>query len=146
MQLSEQAASVDTRSTEISKGRLWTGRVLAGLITLFNLFDAWMKFAKPAPVIHAFAQSGWPVELSAPIGAILLASTALFVIPRTTVLGGLLLTGYLGGAVATNLRLENPLFSETLFPVYVGIFLWASLLLQHPRLGEYLPFLKPVSH
>lgn len=95
-----------------------------------------------APVIQAFVRSGWPAELSAPLGAILLICTVLYVIPRTSVLGAILLTGYLGGAVATNLRLKNPLFTNTLFPIYFGVLLWASLLLRVPKIVEFFPFLK----
>lgn len=123
----------------LSDGRIWTGRIIAGLVTLFLLFDAAMKFVEPAPVLQAFARTGWPPELSVPLGAILLLSTVLYVIPRTAVFGGILLTGYLGGAVATNMRLENPLFSHTLFPVYFGVLIWASLLLRDSRLVEVLP-------
>jgi ABC-type transport system involved in cytochrome c biogenesis permease component len=138
-----QAEFVEVQPTEISKGRQWTGRIIAGLVTLFLLFDAGMKFLKPAPVIAAFARTGWPVELSVPLGAILLTCTVLYLIPRTSVLGAVLLTGYLGGAVATNLRQENPLFSNTLFPVYFGILIWVSLILRVPRLTAFFPVLRP---
>ena len=103
-----------TTTTPVSKGRVWTGWSITGLIAAFMLFDAVGKFAKPAAVVEAFARTGWPIELSVPLGAILLTCTVLFLIPRTSVLGAILLTGYLGGAVATNLRLQNPLFSYTL--------------------------------
>ena len=126
---------------KISAGRLWTGRVIAGLVVLFMLFDAIMKFVKPAPVIAAFVRTGWPAELSVPLGAILLTCTVLYVIPRTAMLGAVLLTGYLGGAVATNLRLENPLLSNTLFPVYFGVLAWVSLLLRVPRVCEVFPLM-----
>ena len=131
-----------TETTNISTGRLWAARIMGGLPVLFMFFDAIMKFVKPAPVVEAFARSGWPLQLSATLGAILLTCTALYVIPRTSVLGAVLLTGYLGGAVATNLRLENPLFSNTLFPVYFGVLVWASLLLRNPRLSEYFLLVK----
>ena len=124
---------------DISKSRLWTGRVIAGLIGAFMLLDAAMKFAKPAPVAAAFVRTGWPLELSVTLGVLLLVSTILYVVPRTAILGAILLTGYLGGAVATNLRLENPLFSHTLFPVYFGILVWLALWLRDPRLGELIP-------
>jgi len=124
---------------DISKPRLWTGRVIAGLIGAFMLLDAAMKFAKPAPVAAAFVRTGWPLELSVTLGVLLLVSTILYVVPRTAILGAILLTGYLGGAVATNLRLENPLFSHTLFPVYFGILVWLALWLRDPRLGELIP-------
>jgi DoxX-like family len=129
-------------ATVIPHGRIWTGRIIAGLVTLFLLFDAAMKFVRPAPVLQAFARTGWPPELSVPLGVILLLSTVLYIIPRTAVLGGLLLTGYLGGAVAANVRLENPLFSHTLFPVYFGVLIWASLLLRNSLLVEILPLVR----
>lgn len=134
-----QAQFFASQPIEISKRRIWAGRIIAGLVTLFMLFDAAMKFVKPAPVIQAFARTGWPAELSVPLGAILLTCTILYVIPRTTVLGAVLLTSYLGGAVATNLRLENPLFSNTLFPVYFGILIWTSVLLLNPGFAEWFP-------
>jgi hypothetical protein len=103
------------------------------------LLDAAIKFAKPAPVAEAFVRTGWPLALSVPLGAILLTSTVLYLIPRTAVLGAILLTGYLGGAVATNLRLEEPLFTHTLFPVYFGLAIWGSLWLRDQRIRELVP-------
>ena len=126
----------------VSAGRLWTGRVIAGLISLFMLFDAGIKFAKPAPVAEAFVRTGWPLDLSVPLGVILLTSLVLYLIPRTSVLGAILLTAYFGGAVATNLRLHEPLFSNTLFPVYFGVLTWLSLWLREARLGELIPLRK----
>ncbi|HWF46139.1 MAG TPA: DoxX family protein [Bryobacteraceae bacterium] len=131
-----------TKTSELSMGRVRTGWIITGLIAAFMLFDVVGKFAKPAAVIEAFARTGWPVELAALIGAILLTCTVLYVIPRSSSLGAVLLTGYLGGAVATNLRLENPLFTNTLFPVYFGILIWVALLLREPRIGKVFPLLK----
>lgn len=123
----------------VSPGKLWTGRVIAGLVSLFLLFDAAMKFVQPKPVVEAFVQTGWPIAVSSTLGAILLVSTILYLIPRTAILGAILLTGYLGGAVAANVRLENPLFSHTLFPVYFGLLVWGSLWLRDPKLQELVP-------
>jgi hypothetical protein len=123
----------------LSSSRRWTGFVITGLITLFMLFDAAMKFVAPKPVAEAFVRIGWPIDLSVTLGVILLTSTVLYLIPRTTILGAILLTGYLGGAVATNLRLHNPWFSHTLFPVYFGILLWGALWLRDPRVAELIP-------
>jgi hypothetical protein len=125
--------------TEVSRGKLWTGRVIAGLAGLFLLFDAAMKFVQPKPVAEAFVQTGWPIGLSTTLGALLLVSTILYLIPRTAILGAILLTGYLGGAVATNLRLQEPLFSHTLFPVYFGVLVWGSLWLRDIKLQELVP-------
>lgn len=121
------------------RGRIMTGWIISGLVAAFTLFDAIMKFAKPKPVIDAFARTGWPVELSSTVGAILLVCTILYMIPKTSVLGAILLTGYLGGAVATNLRLQNPLFSYTLFPVYFGVMAWIGLWLRERKLGVAFP-------
>ena len=122
-----------------SRGRVWTGRIVAGIIAAFMLLDAIMKFINPAPVREAFARTGWPVHLSPVLGAILLTSTILWLVPRTSILGAILLTGYLGGAVAANVRLEEPLFSHTLFPVYFGVLLWGSLWLRDPRIAALIP-------
>lgn len=139
MESAISAQFVPANSTEISRSRLWTGRIVAGIIAAFMLFDAAMKFVNPAPVREAFARTGWPVHLSPVLGAILLASTILWLVPRTSILGALLLTGYLGGAVATNLRLENPLFSNTLFPVYFGVLLWGSMWLRDLQIQALIP-------
>ncbi|HKR28583.1 MAG TPA: DoxX family protein [Acidobacteriaceae bacterium] len=138
--LSAQLVTAD--STEISRSRLWTGRIVAGIIAAFMLLDAAMKFVNPAPVREAFVRTGWPVHLSPVLGAILLASTILWLVPRTSILGAILLTGYLGGAVAANLRLEEPVFSHTLFPVYFGVLLWGSLWLRDPRITALIPLRK----
>jgi hypothetical protein len=126
---------------EISKGRRITGWMISGLMAAFNLFDAVGKFAMPKPVADAFVRTGWPIELSTTLGIILLICTLVYLVPRTSVLGAVLLTGYLGGAVATNLRLENPLFSNTLFPVYFGILVWVGLLLRDKRVKAVFPLL-----
>ncbi|MGB7135821.1 MAG: DoxX family protein [Acidobacteriaceae bacterium] len=131
--------TIGSTRPEVSSAQLWTGRIISGLIAAFMLLDAAMKFAKPVQVAEAFVRTGWPLELSVPLGSILVACLALYLIPRTAILGAILLTGYLGGAVATNLRLENPLFSHTLFPVYFGILLWGALWLRDSRLRTIIP-------
>lgn len=125
--------------TEVSVGRIRTGWGISGLMAAFMLLDALGKFAKPAQVVEAFARTGWPIELGAQLGTILLTCTVIYLIPQTSVLGAILLTGYLGGAVATNLRLGNPLFSHTLFPVYFGVLIWVGLWLREPRIGATFP-------
>jgi hypothetical protein len=122
-----------------SRGRIWTGRVLLGIVVAFMLFDAILKLINPVAVQQAFARTGWPVHLSPVLGIILLVSTILFIIPRTAVLGAILLTGFLGGAVSANVRLEEPLFSHTLFPVYFGVMLWGSLWLRDNRIAALIP-------
>lgn len=127
---------------KISRGRRIAGWSISGLMAAFNVFDAVGKFAMPKPVADAFVRTGWPLDVATTIGVILLICTALYLIPRTSVPGAVLLTGYLGGAVATNLRLHNPLFSNTLFPVYFGILVWVGLLLREPRARAVFPLLK----
>lgn len=121
-----------------SKGKLWTGRVFSGLVVLFCVFDSVGKFVKPAPVVEGFARLGFPLSLSIAIGLILLACTILYAVPRTAILGAVLLTGYLGGAVASQLRAGEPLFGYVLFPVYFGILLWMGLYLREGRLREFI--------
>ncbi len=134
--------STANQTSTVSKGQVRTGWVISGLVAAFALLDAAMKFAKPPAVAEAFTRTGWPLELSVPIGAILLVCTVLYLIPRVSVLGAILLTGYLGGAVATNMRLENPLFGNTLFPVYVGVLVWIGLWLREWRMRAVFPVLK----
>lgn len=133
------AALGEGMALRVSPVRLWTGRVIAWLISAFLLMDVVMKFMKPPQVAAAFVRSGWPLDLSVPLGVILLISLVTYWIPRAELLGAILLTGYLGGAVASNLRLHEPLFSYTLFPVYFGVLVWLSLWLRDPRLNEFIP-------
>ena len=98
-----------------------------------------MKLFKPAPVVEGTVSLGYRESAIVPIGLVLVACTLLFLIPRTAVLGAILLTGYLGGAVATHVRVGAPLFSHTLFPVYLGVLIWLGLLLRESRLRTLLP-------
>jgi hypothetical protein len=123
----------------ISTKRLWTGRVLSGLVVLFLLMDGVMKLMKPAAVLTAQAELGWPDSITVATGIVLLVCTVLYAVPRTAILGAILLTGYLGGAVAIQWRVGHPLFSATLFPVYMGIVLWAGVYLRDARLCEIIP-------
>jgi len=122
----------------IQKTRIWTGRIISGLLILFFVFDSVGKFLKPAPVVEAFTQLGFPISLAPAIGTILLACIVLYAIPRTAILGAVLLTGYLGGAVVTLLRAGEPFFSHVLFPVYFGMLLWLGLFLREDRLREFI--------
>lgn len=133
-EVSKPAATVQYTA----KGRLWTGRVLTTLTILFLLFDAFGKLAKPVQVTDAFARLGLPISLSTGIGVLLLACTILYAIPRTAVLGSVLLTGFLGGAVAIQMRAGSPLF-ETVFPVLFAIIAWAGIFLREPRLFVLFP-------
>jgi hypothetical protein len=119
----------------ISKKRLWTGRILSGLAVLFMLFDSITKIMQVPAVLKASANLGYGDSSIQVVGIILLVCLGLYAIPRTSILGAVLLTGYLGGAVASNLRVGAPLFSNVLFPVYFGILLWAGLYLRNRRVN-----------
>ena len=109
------------------------GRVMSGIAVAFLTIDSVLKLMRLPVVLEASAKLGLPAELAVPIGVILLASTVLYTIPRTAVLGAVLLTGYLGGAVLTHLRVGDPLFSHVLFPTYMGALLWGGLWLRDGR-------------
>ncbi len=128
-----------TQTVPASKKMLWTGRIISAVVVLFLLFDSVIKFINPAPVVEASAHLGLPDSLAVVLGIILLACTAIYAIPRTSILGAILLTGYLGGAVATHLRIGDPLFSHVLFPVYMGVLLWGGLFLREDRLRALIP-------
>jgi hypothetical protein len=132
--------AIDTASP--SKSRLWTGRVLSSLAILFLLFDGAMKLVRPLPVTQAMTKLGFPQDLSVPIGVVLLICTALYALPRTSVFGAVLLTGYLGGAVVSQMRINAPVLSTTLFPVYFAVLMWAGLYLRESRLAALLPLRK----
>ena len=118
---------------EISKGTLWAGRIISGLPVLFLLLDGVFKLIKPAPVVEATVGLGYPESVIIPIGVVLIICTILYLIPKTSVLGAILLTGYLGGAVATHVRTGESLFS-IVFPVIFGVLLWLGLYLRDTRL------------
>ena len=128
-----------TQSAPVSNKRLWAGRIMSALAVLFLTFDGVIHVLKPAQVVTGFTDLGWSPTLAVPLGIIELVCLALYLIPRTSVLGAVLLTGYLGGAVATNLRVAAPLFSNTLFPIYVAVFLWGGLYLRENALRAVFP-------
>ena len=117
---------------------LWTGRVLGGLPALFLLVDAVMKFAQPKEVVDTTTALGYPAACILPLGIVLLVSTLLYLLPRTAVLGAILLTGYLGGAVATHVRVGEPF----VVPLLLGVLLWAGLYLRDERVRALLPLRK----
>lgn len=121
--------------------RVWMGWVLCGLVIAFLLLDAIMKLIAPSFVLEAGQSIGFPgVSMNRGLGLLLLACTLLYIAPRTTVLGAILVTAYLGGAVATHVRLGHPLFSHVLFGVYVGILMWGGLALRLPLLLTIFPY------
>jgi hypothetical protein len=134
--------SIDTAAS--AKSRLLTGRVLSTLTILFLIMDIVFKFIRPIPpqVMQSITQLGFQPSLLTAIGILLTICTVLYVIPATSVLGALLLTGYLGGAVSVQVRVGNPLFGYVLFPVYIGVLMWAGLCLRESRLLALLPLRK----
>jgi hypothetical protein len=123
-----------------STALVWTGRVLSGLVIAFLFLDAVMKLVPVKPVIDTMQTLGFDSTdaLARGLGILLLVCTALYAFPRTALLGALLLTGYLGGAIAIQLRAANPLFSHILFGSYVGIFMWAGLLIRNGQIRSLL--------
>ena len=128
----------DVGTVNASNARLWGGRIASGIPALFLLVDGAMKLVKPTVVVETTMQLGYPEGVIVPLGLVLLASTILYLVPRTAVLGAILVTGYLGGAVATHVRVGNGAF-EVLFPVIVGALVWAGLVLRNPRIADLLP-------
>ncbi len=116
------------------------GFALSGLVILFMLMDGTMKLLQLSIVLETTVQLGWPVSSVVPLGIVLLICTALYAFPQTSVLGAILLTAYLGGAVATHARIGSPLFSHLLFGVYFGVMLWAGLYLRDERLRALIPY------
>ena len=121
-----------------SRGR-WAGRTLSGLGVLFLLFDSAGKLLQVQPVIDGTIQLGYPRDIVFTLGLILLVCVVAYMIPRTAVLGAVLLTAYLGGAVATHVRVASPLFTHVLFPTYLAGLLWGGLVLRDTRLRAFLP-------
>jgi hypothetical protein len=123
----------------VSKKFIWAGRIITGLVAAFPVFDAVIHIMKPAPVVKAFAKLNFPIRLAVPLGIIELVCILLYVIPRTSILGAIFLTGYLGGAIAIQLPIGNPFFGEVLFPVYIAVFLWGGIYLRDERLRTIVP-------
>jgi len=125
------------RATRSSK-RLWIGRTLTAIPILFLTLDAIIKLVKVAPVVEAFGRLGVPLSLASGIGTLALVCTAVYAVPRTAVLGAVLLTGYLGGAVATQVRAGSGAF-EVIFPIIIAALVWGGLFLRDDRLRAFLP-------
>jgi DoxX-like family len=126
-----------SQGAEVSPSRLWTGRILQGVAVLFMVVDGGMKLFKPPVVVEGTVQLGYPESAIVPIGIALLVCTLLYAIRRTEIFGAILLTGYLGGAVASNVRAGTPLFNLA-FPVLFAVLVWAALTLRNPRLESLL--------
>ncbi|HEX7451831.1 MAG TPA: DoxX family protein, partial [Polyangiaceae bacterium] len=123
---------------ESTGAALWTGRVLSALGVLFLTMDASMKLLRLAPAVQGTVQLGYPESVVFGLGVVQLLCLVVYLVPRTALLGAVLWTGYLGGAIATHVRVQNPLFSHVLFPVYVAILLWGGLCLRQPRVRALL--------
>jgi len=130
-----------SRAVPESKPRLWTGRILTVFAVLFLVFDGTTKVMMVPAVLAAMAPLGYPDAIIRGIGILLLICTAIYLIPRTAVLGAILLTGYLGGAVASNVRISHPLF-DTLFPVMFAVVIWAAIYLRDGRVRRLIPLRK----
>ena len=128
----------DTQFADEPKGMLWTGRILSGLMALLFVLDGVAHLMKPAPVVDAFVRLEYPLSASVGIGVLALICTALYVTPKTSVLGAILLTGYLGGAVSTHVRAGSPLF-ETVFPVILGALVWTGVFVRDAQLRRLIP-------
>ena len=132
-------------STSLATPRNWTfwlGWVLSGLFIAFMIFDAGIKLVVLQPVIDSMTELGYPVEYARLLGVLSLVGTLLYAIPRTSVLGAVLLTAYLGGAVSAHVRIGSPLFSHDLFGVYMGLFAWGGIWLRNARLRAIFPIIR----
>jgi hypothetical protein len=125
-------------AASVSKIALWSGRVLSTLPVLLLVMSGVMKLARTQQVVEGFQKMGYMDSLAVPLGIVELACTLLYVIPQTAVLGAILLTGYLGGATATHLRVNEPFIA----PVVVGVLVWLGLYLRDVRLRALAPLRK----
>ena len=129
-----------------SKAILWTSRIMSGLVILFMLFDSIFKFVKPTTVVEGTLTLGYAEHHIVVIGLLGFISILLYAIPRTSFLGAVLLTGYFGGAIATHFRLDNPLFTHTLFPVYLAVLAWGGIWLRNVEVRKLIPLQKRTDH
>ncbi len=134
--------SLSNENAPISKPKLWTSYVLSGIAVVFLTFDTGIKVLRESHAVEGTIQLGYPDSSVVTIGIIELICLVLYLIPRTSIFGMILMTGYLGGAVATHVRLGNPLFSHILFSVYIAILLWGGIYLRDERLRALIPFRK----
>jgi DoxX-like family len=134
----EKLMQVAIETAPTSQKMFWAGRIITALIALFLLMDGIMKLFKPALVVEATVKLGYPESTIIPIGIVLVVSTVLYLVPRTSVLGAILLTGYLGGAVATHVRVAEGLF-PVFFAVIFGVLVWLGLYLRDDRLRALIP-------
>ena len=124
----------------VSNKALWTGRILSGLVVAFLLLDGAIKLIPLDIVVQTSQELGIPVHLARTLGVMTLAGTVLYAMPRTSVLGAILLTGYLGGAIYTHVRAGSPLLTHTFFGIYLGVLIWGGLWLRDDRVRALIPF------
>ena len=124
----------------VSKAALWAGRIMSGIVVLFLVFDGGIKMIPLDIVIETSRQLGIPENLARTLGVLTLLGTALYAFPRTSVLGAIVLTGYIGGAIYVHVRAGSPLFTHTLFGVYLALLIWGGLYLRDPLLRALIPF------
>ncbi|MET0692984.1 MAG: DoxX family protein [Propionibacteriaceae bacterium] len=134
-----EAAPTTSTTERPSQRQRRVGLVLTALVGLFLAFDVVVHLLRIDAVVDSFAKLGFPLSVAIPIGLLELVCLVLYLVPRTSVLGAILLTGYLGGAMSAQVRIDAPLVSTLLFPVYVGIVVWAGLYLRQPRLRALVP-------
>jgi hypothetical protein len=132
--------TTNSRATPRSKWAQWAGWAITGLMVMFLLADALTKLVLEPHVVEATTKIGYPLDAIRPLGIICLVCTILYAIPRTAILGAILLTGFLGGAIASKVRIEDPLFSSVLFCLYFGLLVWGGLYLRDDRLRALLPW------
>jgi hypothetical protein len=134
--------SMITETAPVSKPARWTGRVLSGLVIVFLLFDGAIKLV-PWPIVTETMDKmgyGSSETMARSLGIITIVCTLLYSVPPTSILGAILLTGYLGGAMASHVRIDSPLFTHTLFGFYLGVMVWGGLWLRDPGLRNFIPF------
>jgi hypothetical protein len=129
----------ETGPAVLSRGTLWTARILSAVVVLFLLFDATLHLTKPTPVINAFNKLGYPLSASVGIGIVELLCLVAYLIPRTAPLGAILLTGIVGGAIATHVRAGSPMFEAYIFPILLGLLIWGGIWLRDERLRALIP-------
>jgi hypothetical protein len=125
----------DTQGVPVSKGKVWAGRIISAIPVLMLLVSAFMKFVKPAMVVEGFTHLGWPERYALALGIVEIGCVVVYLIPRTAVLGAILMTGFLGGAIATHLRIGEPIY----FQILLGVMVWAGLYLRDARLRALIP-------
>ena len=140
MQTMAQYPTFTITANASSASAKWSGGALSGLAVAFLIFDSIGKLRQVQPVIDGTISLGYPRDVVFGLGVTLAICVLVYLIPRTSLLGAVLLTGYLGGAVATHVRVGNPLFTHVLFPTYIAALLWGGLMLRDPRLRVFIPW------